>query len=154
MIDFHCRCRAILTSWVESIGAQCALYVYRKIKVDEGLIMKKLVVLFLAILPALAQAESSGDHGLLRVEVGDTGFNIYASDGDFGSAACASGGASNINHAVSFRQSDFPNGYSHLLSTALAAHMGGKKVSMWYVGCQDSPWNNGKMPKPATLVVK
>ena len=116
--------------------------------------MKKLAILLLVIFPALSQAEGSGDHRLLQVEVGDTGFNIYSSGGDFGSAACASGGTSNVNHAISFKQSDFPNGYSHLLSTALAAYMGGKQVSMWYVGCQDSPWNNGNMPKPSTLVVK
>lgn len=27
-----------------------------------------------------------------------------------------------------------------------------KKVSMWYKGCQASPWGGRQMPKPVTLV--
>jgi len=104
--------------------------------------------------PLMSLAENSGDHNVLRVEVGDDGFNLYSSNTDFGAAACVGGGVSTVNNAVSFKQADFPNGYSHMLSTALAAFMGGKKVSMWYVGCQTSPWGNGDMPMPATLVVK
>ena len=116
--------------------------------------MNKLAVIFLAILPFTALAEGSGDHSILRVEVGDNGFNIYSSGGDFGPAACAGGSSSTVNYAISFKQVDFPNGYPHLLSTALTAYMGGKTVSMWYAGCQQSPWNNGNMPKPVTLVIK
>ncbi len=116
--------------------------------------MKKLLIIFLFILPVVSYAEGSGDHNILRIEVGDNGFNLYSAGGDFGSAACTGGGSSTINYAISFKQTDFPNSYSHILSIALAAYMGGKRVSMWYAGCQVSPWNNGNMPKPVTLVVK
>lgn len=101
-----------------------------------------------------ALAEGSGDHMIDRVEVGDDGFNLYAKGGDFGSAVCSGGAASTINYAISFNRANFPNGYSDMLSTTLAAHMGGKKMSMWYGGCQSSPWNNGQMPKALTIVVK
>ena len=116
--------------------------------------MIRLVAMLFGVLSFTAIAEGSGDHSILRVEVGENGFNIYSESGNFGSAACGNGSSSAVNHAIAFKQSDFPNGYSHLLSTALAAYMGGKKISMWYVGCQDSPWNNGDMPKPSTLVIK
>lgn len=119
--------------------------------------MRKLVLLLLLLLanlPFTALAEGSGDYSILKVEVGESGFNIYSSGGNFGSAACADGSPSTVNHVISFKKVDFPNSYPHLLSVALAAYMGGKNVSMWYAGCQLSPWNNGNMPKPVTLVIK
>jgi len=117
-------------------------------------IMRYLVIAVLALLPSISFAEGSGNREILRVEVGDGGFNIYAVEGNFGSALCAGGEASTVNNPISFKQQDFPNGYAHMLSTALSAYMAGKKVSMWYVGCQDSPWGNGRMPKPSTIVVR
>ncbi len=48
--------------------------------------MKYLVIAVLAMLPSISFAEGSGDREILRVEVGDGGFNIYAVEGAFGPA--------------------------------------------------------------------
>ncbi|MCI5138302.1 MAG: hypothetical protein D3922_07775 [Candidatus Electrothrix sp. AR1] len=107
------------------------------------------------LLPAKAVfAEGSGQHTILRVEVEDSGFNIYTANGDFNPATCADQAVSTVNKVISFKLSNFPYGYGHMLSTALAAHMGGRKISMWYAWCQESPCKNGQMPKPQTLVIQ
>jgi len=117
--------------------------------------MKNLVALLMLVVSIPVLSEGSDDSKISRVEVTDAGFNIYAKEDQFSSAVCDDGDSSTVNYAISFKQTDFPNGYSHMLSTALAAFMGDKNISMWYSGCQSSPWGvNQTMPKPVTLVVK
>jgi hypothetical protein len=116
--------------------------------------MKKVLLASLFVLPFAVSANGSATTKIDRVEVSDTGFNIYSSGSEFGASNCAGGDNSTINSVISFARADFPNGYASLLSVAMAAHMGKKDVSMWYVGCQVSPWNDGNMPKPSTLVIR
>lgn len=116
--------------------------------------MNKFILVFLLMLSGSAFAEGSKDHEVLQVEVGEGGFNLYLVGSVFTSSICTDGTSSNENAIISFHQSDFPNGYAHMLSTALAAFAAKKKVSMWYKGCQASPWRGRQMPKPVTLVIK
>ncbi|MCJ8271425.1 MAG: hypothetical protein MJK04_18760 [Psychrosphaera sp.] len=116
--------------------------------------MNKLILVLLVMLSGSAFAEGSQDHNILRIEVGDGGFNLYLIGSNFTASTCSPGVLSTVNDVISFAQTDFPNGYSHMLSTAMTAFTTKKKVSMWYSGCQTSPWNNDQMPKPTTLVIK
>jgi hypothetical protein len=107
--------------------------------------MKKILFATLLALPMLAGAVSSNKVKIARVEVTDAFFTIYAVSGDFGKQTC------DVGNPIAFRNEDFPN-HSQMLSTALAAHMSGKEVTMWFNGCQASPWS-GTMPKPTSLVI-
>ena len=108
--------------------------------------MKKIVAL-LFLLSSLSFAGGSGSHKLLKVEVTETYFTIYSADGDFNKESC------DVGNPIAFKRSDFPNGYDSMLSTALAAHASGKKIIMWFSGCQASPWS-GTMPKPTSIVIE
>ena len=116
--------------------------------------MKKYLLASLFMLPFTAVANGSYPILIDRIEVSDTGFNMYSSGGDFTAANCADGSKSTVNSVISFRQTDYPNGYDNILSVALAAQASRKKVTMWYSACQPSPWNNGNMPKASTLVIR
>lgn len=111
--------------------------------------MKKiLVVMLLAIVtPVLINAASSDIEKILKVEVTEDFFTIYSIDGDFGKQECTTG------NPIAFRVSDFPNSHDKMLSIALSAYVSGKKVSMWFSGCQNSPWS-GTMPKPTSIVIQ
>ncbi|NQZ05760.1 MAG: hypothetical protein HRT35_01235 [Algicola sp.] len=115
--------------------------------------MHKLILVLLVMLSNSAFAVSSKDHNVLKVEVSETGFNMYLEGSNFTASTCEGGTSSTVNDVIHFKQSDFPNSYAHMLSTALTAFTSKKKVSMWYNQCQPSPWN-GEMPKPTTLVIK
>jgi len=112
----------------------------------SGLLVKE-ISLILLIVPMIAIAGSSGDRKLLQVEVTDVFFTVYSVSTPFANEAC------DVGNPIAFRREDFPGGYDSMLSTALAAYMGGKKISMWFNGCQPSPWT-GTMPQPTSIIIK
>jgi len=111
-------------------------------------VRKILVILFISIAtPMLASAASSDVDNILKVEVSDAFFTIYSTDGDFGKQGCT------VGNPIAFKVSDFPNSHDQMLSIALSAYVSGKKVSMWFSGCHDSPWS-GTMPKATSIVIQ
>ena len=110
--------------------------------------LKRLTII--ALLGAFSQnsaAVGSGDFNVLRVEVTDTFFTVYSASGAVTNDNCQDG------TKVVFWRSDYPSGYDSMLSTALAAHMGGKKISMWFSGCKAGPWGS-TLPKAESIVIK
>lgn len=111
------------------------------------LIQTLIFVGLLAVASGSNAAVGSGDFGIAQVEVTDTFFTVYSSSGPIVHEKCQDA------NKVVFWRSDFPNGYETMLSTALAAYMGNKNVSMWLNGCKAGPWGL-TLPKPITIVVK
>ena len=109
-------------------------------------LLATMLALPLLTLPSMVNAVSSNKTKILRVEVTDVFFTIYAANGDFVKQTC------DVGNPIAFRIEDFPNSHGQMLSTALTAFSTGKEVTMWFNGCQESPWS-GTMPKPSSLVV-
>lgn len=99
-----------------------------------------------AFTPACFSAVVSGEFNILRVEVTDTFFTVYTASGPITNDNCEDG------YKVVFWRTDYPNGYDSMLSVALAAHMGNKKVSMWLDGCKMGPWGK-TLPKAGSVVI-
>lgn len=91
-------------------------------------------------------AVGSGEFNVLRVEVTNTFFTVYSGSGPITNDNCEDG------NKVVFWRADYPDGYNSMLSVALAAHMGNKKVSMWLDGCKAGPWGK-TLPKAESIVV-
>ena len=108
--------------------------------------MRKIIVI-LFFLPLTAFAGPSGKRQILQVEVTDVFFTVYSAGAEFNKESC------DVGNPIAFKRADFPDGYDGMLSTALAAYMGGKEIEMWFVGCQQSPWS-GTMPMPSSIVIK
>ena len=100
----------------------------------------------LLLIPALSFAGNSGERQISRVEVTEDFFTVYAAS-PFEKETC------DVGSPIAFKREDFPEGYKSMLSTALAAHMANKKITMWFNGCQESPWS-GTMPKPTSIVIQ
>lgn len=96
--------------------------------------------------PACFSAVGSGEFNILRVEVTDAFFTVYSASGPIASDNCED------RSKVVFWRADYPNGYDSMLSVALAAHMGNKKVSMWLDGCKAGPWKQ-TLPKAESIVL-
>lgn len=91
-------------------------------------------------------ATGSGAKTIDSVEVTDAFFTVYFSDGAATSDNCQQ------SDKVVFWKTDYPNGYSSMLSTALTAFSAGKKVTMWFNGCKIGPWNQ-TLPKADSIVI-
>lgn len=108
--------------------------------------LKLVLFLFFLGLCSTAHAVGSGEFNILKVEVTETFFTVYSASGTVISDDCQDGSK------IIFWRADYPKGYESMLSTALAAHMGKKKVSMWFNGCKMGAWNQ-MLPKPESIVV-
>ena len=93
-----------------------------------------------------ANAAMSIKANIDRVEVGEGMFSIYASGGDFGKESCDSG------QVIIFNAADFPTSHGNMLSVALAAKATNREVTMWFSGCQSTPWGY-TVPKANTIIL-
>ena len=103
-------------------------------------------ILLLTVAPLCFSAVGSGEFNILKVEVTDTFFTVYSASGSVMNDGCEDGSK------IVFWRTDFPGGYDSMLSVALAAHMGNRKVSMWLDGCKVGPWGK-RLPIPRSIVV-
>ena len=105
-----------------------------------NLFKRVIAVGIFAFAPISVSAVGSGEFNILKVEVTDTFFTVYSRSGPVTNDNCEDG------TKVVFWRADYPNGYDSMLSVALAAHMGNKKVTMWLNGCKSGPWGK-TLPK-------
>ncbi|UTW46443.1 hypothetical protein KFE80_06070 [bacterium SCSIO 12696] len=111
-----------------------------------NLLRNILAISMLAFTSVSFSSVGTGEFNILKVEVTDTFFTVYSASG-----AVANDGCEQADKMV-FWRADYPNGYDSLLSVALAAHMGNKKITMWMDGCKLGPWGKA-LPKPGSIVV-
>lgn len=103
------------------------------------------ILLYVAALPAFS-ATSSGVMQIASVEVTEAFFTVYFANGPAKSDDCQQ------SDKVVFWRTDYPHGYSTMLSTALAAFSANKKVSMWLNSCKIGPWGP-TLPKAESIVI-
>ena len=83
----------------------------------------------------LNAAVNSGHQTITQFEVTNTFFTLY-----FG-ANIPNDGCEDRTKVV-FWADDYPKGYASMLSTALAAYISGKQISMFLHNCKDGPWGS------------